>query len=209
MSTLLGALVLLGAVGTVFFESRGRRRDMAISKTAASLLFLVLAVYDGWPMTTAGWCIFAGLVFSAAGDVFLLRRERTYFLSGLVAFLVAHLLYSAAFLQNDIDLPVIGVTAAVTLAVSVQVLRWLWPHVPAAMRGPVVAYILAIGAMVVLAAGSTGAGGDPILLAGAVAFFLSDLAVARDRFVRHAIINRMWGLPTYYVAQVLFALSVQ
>ena len=43
---------------------------------------------------------------------------------------------------------------------------------------------------------------------GAVAFFLSDLAVARDRFVAKGWVNRVWGLPLYYFGQVLLATSV-
>jgi hypothetical protein len=31
--------------------------------------------------------------------------------------------------------------------------------------------------------------------------------VARDRFVRHQFLNRAWGLPLYYAAQVLLALT--
>ena len=38
-------------------------------------------------------------------------------------------------------------------------------------------------------------------------FYLSDLAVARDRFVSPGFANALWGLPLYYVAQLLFAYS--
>jgi len=41
-----------------------------------------------------------------------------------------------------------------------------------------------------------------------LAFAASDISVARDRFVAPAFINRAWGLPLYYVAQISFALSV-
>lgn len=43
---------------------------------------------------------------------------------------------------------------------------------------------------------------------GAVAFAVSDISVARDRFVKRAIANKAWGLPLYYTAQLLFAMSV-
>jgi hypothetical protein len=42
-----------------------------------------------------------------------------------------------------------------------------------------------------------------------LAFYLSDLAVARDRFVARAFVNRLWGLPLYYAAQILFAVSTR
>ena len=106
--------------------------------------------------------------------------------------------------------------------------RWLWPHLGADMRGPVLAYIAVITAMVAAAAGAvTGAGpalpavaalttGEPLpgwiwkaaVMVAAVAFYLSDVSVARDRFVAPGFANRIWGLPLYYGAQLLFALSV-
>lgn len=67
------------------------------------------------------------------------------------------------------------------------------------------AYVVVISAMVACAAGAFGATGDAALLAGAVAFFLSDLAVARERFVARSFANKLWGLPLYYGAQLLLA----
>ena len=46
------------------------------------------------------------------------------------------------------------------------------------------------------------------MVAGAVLFAVSDISVARDQFVRPAFINRLWGLPLYYAAQLLLAGSV-
>jgi hypothetical protein len=50
--------------------------------------------------------------------------------------------------------------------------------------------------------------GNGVILAAAVAFYLSDLAVARDRFVAPGFRNRLWGLPLYYGAQLLFVWTV-
>ena len=55
---------------------------------------------------------------------------------------------------------------------------------------------------------SLGLGAHPLVLAGAIAFYLSDLTVARDRFVTRGFENRIVGLPLYYTGQVLLALSV-
>jgi uncharacterized membrane protein YhhN len=45
--------------------------------------------------------------------------------------------------------------------------------------------------------------------AGALLFAASDLAVARDRFVRPALRNKLWGLPAYFAAQLLLAASLR
>jgi uncharacterized membrane protein YhhN len=83
-------------------------------------------------------------------------------------------------------------------------LAWLWPRA-GVMRWPVVAYGLAIGNMLWLAQGV-----DRVeVRLGALLFVASDLAVARDRFVRPGLANRAVGLPLYDAAQVLLALAVR
>jgi uncharacterized membrane protein YhhN len=73
------------------------------------------------------------------------------------------------------------------------------------MRVPVRLYMLVIAAMVGLAVGASAATGDLRMGIGAAAFAASDLSVARERFVRPSLINLLWGLPLYYVAQLLLA----
>jgi hypothetical protein len=43
---------------------------------------------------------------------------------------------------------------------------------------------------------------------GASLFAISDLSVARDRFVARAFVNRLWGLPLYFAAQLILASTV-
>jgi uncharacterized membrane protein YhhN len=81
------------------------------------------------------------------------------------------------------------------------------------MRKPVAAYILVISAMVggALAVGcaeEVPRSGQVYVLIGAIAFYLSDLCVARDQFVSEVFVNRLIGLPLYYFAQFLLALSI-
>ena len=45
------------------------------------------------------------------------------------------------------------------------------------------------------------------LAVGALAFTASDVSVARDRFVKHEFVNRAWGLPLYFGAQLLLAVT--
>lgn len=47
-----------------------------------------------------------------------------------------------------------------------------------------------------------------MLPVAAAAFFVSDLAVARNKFVSPGIVNRLWGLPLYYAANLAFASSL-
>jgi uncharacterized membrane protein YhhN len=77
------------------------------------------------------------------------------------------------------------------------------------MRVPVHAYIAVITVMLALAVGTAAAGSPTLILVGALAFYLSDLSVANDRFVRPGFLNRLWGLPLYYAAQLCLAASVR
>jgi methenyltetrahydromethanopterin cyclohydrolase len=47
-----------------------------------------------------------------------------------------------------------------------------------------------------------------LLLAGVVLLGVSDIAVARERFVSPGIRHKLWGLPVYYAGMVLVALSL-
>jgi len=62
--------------------------------------------------------------------------------------------------------------------------------------------------MLALAVATVPAPGGWVRLAGAVTFYVSDLSVARDRFLAPGFVNRLWGLPLYYGAQLLLAGSV-
>jgi uncharacterized membrane protein YhhN len=89
---------------------------------------------------------------------------------------------------------------------------WLRPHLRA-MLVPVGIYILVItsmvtGAWAVFAGTSLSFEGRCFILAGAFLFYLSDLFVARNQFVKRDFINRLIGLPLYYLGQFLLAFSI-
>ncbi|HEU4384626.1 MAG TPA: lysoplasmalogenase [Anaeromyxobacteraceae bacterium] len=186
-----------GLLGLLRAEAGNIRR--APFKVAASAGFVTLALALGPEGPHERW-ILGGLCLSALGDVLLLSVSRRGFLLGLVAFLLAHLAYAAAFWPVATRSPW---AAAAVLGATACVLRWLWPHL-GRMRLPVVAYCAAIGLMLWLA---LGVGRTEIRLGGLL-FWLSDLMVARHRFVRAEPRNRLVGLPLYYAGQYLIALAL-
>lgn len=176
-----------------------------VFKPLAAACFVAAGVVCGALERPWTQVLFAGLVLAAIGDVLLIPKGKRTFLAGLATFLLGHVAYAIAFAVRGVDLAwALGALALLALA-SVPVLRWLWPHVDAKMRAPVAAYVTVITAMVALAAGTFGAHGNPWILAGALGFYLSDLAVARDRFVAPGFANRAWGLPLYFTAQLVLA----
>ena len=94
------------------------------------------------------------------------------------------------------------------LPVAFAVWRWLKPHLPKDMVAPVIAYVVVISMMVGLAVGTAAVQWSAPLVVGAFAFYASDISVARERFVARGYVNRLWGLPAYYVGQLLLAWTV-
>jgi uncharacterized membrane protein YhhN len=198
-------LVTLAFVAiTLFAQRAGRRGPEGVAKAAASLGFLATAVHAGISATPHGRAVMAGLVLAWFGDVFLVSKAKGWFLAGLLAFLLGHVAYVAAFLIRGVDLRAAGVAAVILGAPALVVWRILAPRA-GRLRGPVAAYITVITAMLAAAVGTFWASGGAGILAGAALFYVSDLFVARERFVTHAFWNRLVGLPIYYLGQLLLA----
>ncbi len=178
-----------------------------IFKSLASLGFVGTAFAAGAAGTPYGRFILAGLLLCLIGDLFLISRQRPLFMAGLVSFLLGHVVYTAAFImRGQALLPTLAATLLL-LPLGFMIFRWLRSHAPKEMLNAIAAYIVVISAMVAFALGAVAADAPWFLLPGAIAFYFSDLAVARDRFVKRDFINRVWGLPLYYLGQVLIALS--
>jgi uncharacterized membrane protein YhhN len=212
-ANLLGALAtaacLVALAGLVRAETQHDRGGRFFWKPLASLSFVVIPIVTGAAFhdgaEVARW-LTAGLVLGAIGDVLLMYESERAFLGGLVAFLLGHLAYVVAFARvvppaRWVEGAMLGVLAAVLVAAAI-VLRWLWPRL-GAMRIPVMGYVAVITAMVL--GGVAVRHASLLATAGAVAFYASDLTVARDKFVAKDVWNRAIGLPLYYGAQLLIA----
>lgn len=198
---------ILGALASLLKSTRvGDRELEVVSKTAASIGFVILGAVawsGGNPVAT--WLVI-GLILCAVGDVLLLWDRS--FDAGLGTFLLGHVAYIVAF---QVALPITAwprLMALPLVLAGIGALAWLWPHL-GKRRGSVSAYVVVITVMV-WGAFATTLGGRIgwMVAAGAALFYLSDLTVARDRFVAPGFINRLIGLPLYYVGQILIALSV-
>lgn len=203
------AATALAVAALLFFEHTGRTAGAWLAKPLASTAFIAVAVAAGALESTYGYAILIGLVLSWFGDVFLIPRGKPLlFLVGVLSFLAGHVAYAAAFVLRGIDASVFASAALAAGLVAFVVLRWLGAHVPADMQVAVPAYVAVISVMVVCAVASFAERGNAWIPIGAVGFYLSDLSVARDRFVVSEFVNRLWGLPLYYAAQVALAWSI-
>ncbi|MBF4510371.1 MAG: lysoplasmalogenase [Aeromicrobium sp.] len=212
------AVTAIGTAGLVLAEWRTAPRARWLFKPLASAGFLLAALKAptlALPSGT-GWLLLAGLALSAAGDVLLVPSDKRTFLAGIGAFALAHVAYGAWFVSRGVD-AWIGIVA-LTLALGLGHRVWLSleRHVTGRLRLPVRLYVVLVSLM----AASAAAGGATALgrgsatatllapAAGGLLFYLSDAAVARQRFVSPGFVNRAWGLPVYYAAQLLIASAV-
>ncbi len=202
-------LTLAMLLGLLWAEWRGSNWAKWATKPLASLGFVGVAWAGGASGSVYGWCILAALVSSWLGDVLLIPSDSPrVFRGGLFAFLLGHLAFAVSFVSRGQAFVYTAVAAVVIAGALIPVLRWLGPKLDDDMRVPVYLYMTVISAMVALSVGTQGVRPNLSICVGALMFYFSDLAVARDRFVSPGLVNRLWGLPLYYGAQMLLASTV-
>jgi len=200
-------LVIVAAFIHIRAEYRGPQQHIYIFKPLTMVFILLIAVLGQAAAPFYKYMIITGLVFSLAGDIFLMLPSDR-FVPGLVAFLIAHLFYSAAF------------------ASEVSALIW-WPAIPLVIFGiiiylilapalgklkvPVLIYVVVILAMAWLAWerwSQMRQSGALLAAAGAVLFVISDTILAIHRFRGAFKSAHALNLITYFAAQCLIASSV-
>lgn len=199
---LSGALAILAFIGvlpaTLAF----------VFKPLTTLLIIGFAWPRGAGTPRQRTLVRLGLVLSLAGDVFLLW-PREGFLPGLVAFLLAHLAYIAAFCVPVRLAAKPGVFVGYALVAAV-ILSALWPGVPAALRAPVVAYVVCLATMAAQAlvwwrSSAAGHAADAPLARtaalGGLLFMLSDSLLATNKFAVPLPLSSLWILLSYWLAQ--------
>lgn len=211
-------LVLFFACAIINWVSTDRRWRLGelISKPLTLLLLIVFF----WQML--GWeggrlWFGVGLVFSLAGDIFLMWMKR-FFVPGLAAFLLAHVCYIIALNQDAIQFQAwVLVVAVMVTGVGFTCHRTIRRGMVkkpenAKLRFPVLAYCLMISLMLLSAwvclfrtgwsapAGWMAAGGASL-------FILSDFMLAYGLFVKPIPRGDLLVMVTYHLGQVAIILA--
>jgi uncharacterized membrane protein YhhN len=191
------------AVGLRFFRLEYVLKPATLALLVAAALAADLGGAKAW--------VVAALVLGLLGDVGLMlssgRTDRPFVL-GLAAFLVGHLCYQVAFViaglhgvQSIAGLLIVGGAAALVLP---DVLR-------GARRsaGPEFAYVVAAYAAVLALMAVLAVGTSIIATAfGGVLFLVSDMLIARDRFVAPVRHGKLLVIVTYHLAQFLILIGL-
>ncbi len=207
LTYILILFVIVSASIHIRAEYRGTRQHIYIFKPLTMLFIWLIAMLGQAASPFYKYMIIFGLVFSLTGDVFLMLPSDR-FVAGLVAFLIAHLFYLAAFASEISSLiwwPLIpfviyGIVIYTILAPSLGRLRF-----------PVLIYVVVILIMAWLAWerwSQTGQSGGLLASIGAVLFVISDTILAIDRFRGAFKPSRALNLATYFAAQLLIAGSI-
>ena len=220
MSRLHRALPLLAAlsgVAAILSFIGGLPAGFAfVFKPLTTLLLIVYAWPRGANAPKQRHLIRFGLILSLVGDVFLLWPKEG-FLPGLLAFLLAHLAYIAAF-SMPVRLAAKPSAFVAYALIAAAILAALWPGVPPALRVPVVAYVVCLATMAAQALvwwrSSTAAHSADVNLAraaalGGVLFMASDSLLAINKFGVPLPLASLWILLTYWLAQWCIASALQ
>lgn len=200
---------LLAVAGLLAAERLDSRMGVWLFKPVAAGAYVWFGLSLGALASTYGRWLLLALILCWWGDVLLIpKQKRIWFRAGILAFLAGHLAYVAAFLHLPQGWMGLAVGTLLSAALAWSVLSWLGPKLPPGFRRLVVVYVVVICSMLVAAFCAADGSGIWRLALGASLFALSDISVARDRFVAKAFINRAWGLPLYFTAQLILASTV-
>ena len=155
-----------------------------------------------------GYFILLGLLFSLAGDIFLMLPSNL-FIQGLVSFLIAHIFYVLAFSKGR-NLRLKNLSWLPFLLFGVLIYGFMLPSL-GEMTIPVLAYmmvILTMGWRAYERWGQNKTREAKWALIGAVLFIISDSALGINRFRLPFEWSTLVVLATYFPAQWFIALSV-
>lgn len=163
---------------------------------------LIIALAWQAPDSDYRTMLLIGLGLSLIGDIALTSDSDPAFITGLVSFLIAHLLFMVAFLEGvrGLAMPAPGWAIVVY---GLAFFAVLLPRAPPPLRIPVLIYGLVLCAMAITALlrwqvldGDTGR----YALAGALLFVVSDSALGARRFIGAYPGAQALILSTYWAA---------
>lgn len=205
-------LVVAGLVATTnwYAVARSDARLERATKPAVMAVLLAAVLLGDPEARPVSLLLAAALGASLVGDLLLLPPVR--FTWGLIAFLLAHLAYLAAFLLGPLDVGLAGLGAAIGLATLAIVGRpILLGATRAGMKRAVVAYF---GAIMLMAIAAT-ASGSPIAATGAWLFIASDARLGWRQFVTASDArdaapawHRLGVMVPYHLGQILLTAAV-
>jgi uncharacterized membrane protein YhhN len=207
-------LLVISVSLLIWFEIAKKKTGIFITKPISTTLVIIaclLSIFDIGSIFPFTLSILVGLLFSFGGDLALMFQEKPApFRVGLVLFLLAHVVYGAAFVFFAGRVWQLAPISALFFGLGTAVYLLLLPGL-GKMKVSVGVYILIISFMAAAAVStlysdritSTTA---ILVAAGSLLFYISDVILALNRFRLPMKYNRLSLIP-YYAGQFLIAAS--
>jgi uncharacterized membrane protein YhhN len=215
MNDLWLGLCLSTAIADWVAVAKGETRLERIAKPL-TLLFLLLWFLSRTPLHGGSLFFALGLFFSLLGDLALLFEG--WFLPGLFAFLLAHLAYIFSINTPLAEVsPLWSVPIAIVLALSAarllrRIAQGALERQSANLVVPIYVYgltltLMILSALMTLFRPDWSARASLSLSFGALFFYVSDLILAWNRFVRPLRNGRLWNMILYHLGQILLTIG--
>lgn len=159
-----------------------------------------------------------GILFSLTGDVLLMLSLDKFFLPGLVAFLLAHVMYVIGF---NLPLPALsawGFLLAIMIGIGgVRIMRRIVAPLAtqgqAGLRTPILIYgvvisLMLLSALLKLTDLTWNAGAALLVGVGAFLFYLSDIILAWLKFIAPIQHGRIYNILAYHLGQIALIAGV-
>lgn len=204
---------ILVGIETIIANLEGLRSIHFISKPllVVSLLFYFIKKSKHLSKSIRKRTVFA-LIFSLIGDILLLFvfKSKAFFIAGLVAFLIAHIMYCLVFLKhrNKSKKPYGFMAILIVYALG---LFWFLKSGLNDLLIPVILYMLALLTMATFAflrkVGVNKLSYNLVLL-GALTFIISDSLLALNKFYTAVPLADFSIMFTYALAQLLIVIGL-
>ena len=212
------ALTFIAAITDWVAVHKGWRKVEIIAKPATMVFLFAWMAYTARFEHIALVFFGLGILFSLAGDVFLMLSDR-WFIAGLVSFLMAHVMYIIGFYMPLPELsPLWALALAVILGLgAAQVLGGIVNGLRAKslqkLVTPVVIYGIIITLMLLSALLTLSRPDWQLLTAilvslGALAFYISDVILAWNKFVKPIKNGRIMNMAAYHIGQIALIIGV-
>ncbi|WAC03218.1 lysoplasmalogenase [Lacinutrix neustonica] len=204
---------LLIGIETIIANLEGLQNVHYISKPliVGALLFYFISKSKHLSFNIRKLTVLA-LGFSLIGDILLLFvfKSKAFFITGLLAFLIAHVMYSLLFFKqrNKSKKPQICI---VLLVVYALILFWFLKSGLNDLLIPVILYMLVLLTMATLAflrQGRANTVSYNLVLIGALIFIISDSLLAINKFYTPVPLSSFSIMFTYALAQLLITTGI-
>ena len=203
---LLLGLTAVFAVADWMVASTNRRTAEYVLKPLTMVGLVAVALTLDPSSDFARWVVVVALVFSLAGDIFLMLPA-DLFVQGLGSFLIAHVLYVIALVALGVGVGGFIVGLVVVAIGALFIGRRIIAGAAATDRAlavPVTAYMVVISFMVMTACAT----GLFFAVIGALLFFTSDAVLGWTRFVKDFPKSHVIVMVTYHLGQAGLVLAL-